>query len=712
MTNASTANSPPVSGSVRVGILHSLTGAMTASEAPLVAAVLMAIDEINAAGGVLGQAIEPVLADGASSPQGFRQAAQALLGDPAVATVFGCWTSMSRKAVLPLLEAHNRLLWYPVHYEGLEQSPWVFYTGSCLNQQVEPALDWLLGQGRRRIFLIGSDHLFPRVTHRVLKGQLRQRQGVVVGEAYMPLGATDLAEVVEAVVAAEADAVFNTLNGASNLPFYNHCRARGLSAERTPILTVSIGEQELQHIAAAAGHYACWSYFQSLETPANRAFVERFKARGAIAGANAAAHRVTSDSIEAAYTAVYLWRAAVTAAQTTATAAVRQAAYHQRWEAPGGTVLCEPNHHLQKACHVGQIQPDGQVRIVYSSPGPLYPLPWLGIERESFGAAEVVTEMLGQVSNAIQSSWELEQRSHQLEQALAQLRQEVNQRQQAEAALRAANAEITSLNRALTADNLRMGAELSVAQQLQRMVLPRPAELAAIAELDIAGFMEAAAEVGGDYYDVLSGPGGDRLTVAVGDVTGHGLESGVLMIMAQTAVRTLQALGTLAAGSLAPPSPAQRLQAINYVLYQNRLRMGSHRHLSLVLVEYSRGILTLSGQHEEALVVRASGTVERIDTLDLGYPVGLVDDIAPLVTQHTLELGVGDGLVLYTDGVTEAENSQRQLYGIERLIALLQEVWGGSAAAVQTAVIADVRSHVGNHTIYDDITLLVLKRCL
>ncbi|HZG37804.1 MAG TPA: transporter substrate-binding protein [Nodosilinea sp.] len=689
---------PAAADPIRVGVLHSLTGPMAISETSLVEAALMAIDEINQAGGVLGRPLEAVVADGASDPGGFAVAAQHLLAIDQVVTIFGGWTSMSRKAVLPVLEAHNALLWYPVHYEGLEQSPWVFYTGSCLNQQVEPALDWLLAQGKRRLFLLGSDHLFPRVTHKVVQGQLKHRQGTVVAEDYLPLGTTDFEAVVQRILAAQPDAVFNTLNGPSNLPFYNQCQAQGLSADRIPILTVSIGELELRQIgAAAAGHYACWSYFQSLQTDANQRFVAKFKQRYG-------GDRVTTDSIEAAYSQVYLWRAAVSTAQTTATDSVRQAAYHQRWEAPSGTVCCEPNHHLQKRCHVGQAQADGQFRIVYSSPGPLRPMPWLGMETQSFPAAEVVVEMLGQVSDCVQSSWELEQQSRRLEQALIQLRQEVDQRQQAEAALRAANAEITSLNQALQADNSRMSAELSVARQIQHMVLPRPEELEAIADLDIAGFMESATEVGGDYYDVLPDEQ-RRVTLAIGDVTGHGLESGVLTIMAQTAVRTLQTLG--AGHDVLDPTLV--LQTVNAVIYQNRLRMGSHRHLSLALIDYYEGRLTISGQHEEVIVVKA-GLAQRVDTLDLGYPVGLVSDVAPFVAQHSLDLAVGDGVVLYTDGITEAENSQRQLYGLDRLVATVQRAWGGTAQEIQAAVLQDVRSHVQNHTVYDDITLVVFKR--
>ncbi|MBE9111561.1 transporter substrate-binding protein [Nodosilinea sp. LEGE 07298] len=680
---------------IRIGVLHSLTGTMALSEAPLVDAALMAIAEINQTGGVLGRPLEPVIRDGGSNPEQFAAMAQALIEVDQVATVFGCWTSLSRKAMLPIFEAHRVLLWYPLQYEGLEQSPWVFYSGSCPNQQVEPALKWLLAQGKRRMYLLGGDYVFPRVTNKILKGQLHYHQGDLAGEAYMPLGATEFGAIVQDLLRLRPDVVFSTLNGDSNLAFYRQFQAAGLTPEQMPIMAMSVAEAELQLIGSAAvGHYACWSYFQSLDTPVNQRFVAEFKQRY---GANC----VASDPIQTAYTQVYLWRQAVEQAQTVASEAVRAEAYGQCWRSPSGEVCCEPNHHLQKECHIGQVQADGQFRIVYSSPERIQPLPWLGVEAESFAAAGVVVEMLGEVSRCVQYSWELEQQSRRLEETMTQLRQEVAQRQQAEAALTAANAEIISLNQALESDNSRMSAELSVARQLQQMILPKTEELAAIAHLDVAGFMESAEEIGGDYYDILQ-DSSHLITIGIGDVTGHGLESGVLMIMAQTAVRMLRALDVT--------DPVVSFNALNQVMYQNRLRMGSLRNLSLALIDYQDGRLSISGQHEEVIVVRASGTVERIDTLDLGYQVGLVEDISAFIAQHRLNLGIDDTLLLYTDGITEAENCDRRFYGLDRLIEVAQQHSTQPAAAIIAAIIADVHAHIGEHTIYDDITLVVLKR--
>lgn len=684
---------------IPIGLLYSLTGTMAISEAPLVDAALMAIAEINRAGGILGRPLAPVIQDGGSEPGQFAAMAQHLIEVDRVATVFGCWTSLSRKAVLPVFEHHQVLLWYPVQYEGLEQSPWVFYGGSCPNQQVDPALDWLLSQGKRRIYLLGSDYVFPRVANKILKGQLHP-SGDLVGEAYMPLGSTDFEAIVQKLLHLQPDAVFSTLNGDSNLAFYQQFQVAGLTPDQMPIMAMSVAETEMQRIGpAAVGHYACHSYFQSLNTPANQRFVAHFKQRYG-------ADRVTSAPIQTAYSQVYLWRQAVEQAQTVASEAVRAAAYGQCWPSPSGEVCCEPNHHLQKECHIGQAQADGQFRIVHSSPGRIQPLPWLGVESTTFPTANVVIEMLEEVSHCVQYNWELEQQSRRVESAMARLRLEVSQRQQAEAALTAANTEITSLNRTLQADNTRMSAELSVARQLQQMILPKPEELAAIAQLDIAGFTDVAEEVGGDYYDILptTNPidGSSSVTIGIGDVTGHGLESGVLMIMAQTAVRMLRALNVT--------DPVASFSALNQVIYQNRLRIGSFRNLSLVLIDYQNGKLSISGQHEELIIIRASGTIERIDTFEFGYPVGLVDNISAFIAQHHVDFGVGDTLILYTDGITEAENCDRNFYGLDRLIQVAQQHLAKSAQAMCTAIIADLYAHIGDHTIYDDITLVVLKR--
>jgi sigma-B regulation protein RsbU (phosphoserine phosphatase) len=267
-------------------------------------------------------------------------------------------------------------------------------------------------------------------------------------------------------------------------------------------------------------------------------------------------------------------------------------------------------------------------------------------------------------------------------------------------ALVGANREIQQLNDRLTQENLHMATELDITRRLQQMILPKQEELRQIEELDIAGFMQPAFHVGGDYYDVLTHEGG--VLLGIGDVTGHGLESGVLMIMVQTAVRTLLASKET--------DPVQFFTALNSAIYDNVRRMDSDRNLTLALVSYCEGLLRVSGQHEEMIVVRTGGGTERIDTIDLGFPIGLDKNISAFVNETEIRLEPGDGAVLYTDGITEAENSGGRLYGIERLCAVLSREWGRSAGEIREAVIADVRSHIGEHTVYDDITLLVLVR--
>jgi len=269
-------------------------------------------------------------------------------------------------------------------------------------------------------------------------------------------------------------------------------------------------------------------------------------------------------------------------------------------------------------------------------------------------------------------------------------------------ALVGANREIQQLNDRLTADNLSMSAELDITRRLQQMILPRHEELRQIPELDIAGFMEPAFHVGGDYYDVLTHEGG--ILFGIGDVTGHGLESGVLMIMVQTAVRTLLASKET--------DPVKFFTALNSAIYDNVQRMDSDKNLSLALVGYKDGLLRVSGQHEEMIVVRADGGIERIDTIDLGFPIGLDKDIAAFIAEIKVSLAPGDGAVLYTDGITEAADRAGRLYGMERLCAVLSREWGRSAAEIREAVIGDVRRHIGGHTVYDDITLLVMVRRL
>jgi predicted ATPase/serine phosphatase RsbU (regulator of sigma subunit)/tRNA A-37 threonylcarbamoyl transferase component Bud32 len=268
------------------------------------------------------------------------------------------------------------------------------------------------------------------------------------------------------------------------------------------------------------------------------------------------------------------------------------------------------------------------------------------------------------------------------------------------AQLAEANQEICTLNELLKKDNLRMGAELDIVKQLQQMVLPKSSELEAIEGLEIAGFMEPADEVGGDYYDVLKM--NERVKIGIGDVTGHGLESGVLMIMAQTAVRTLE--------KMKETDPVKFLDVVNQTLYDNLQRMNSPKNMSLAILDYAKGILTLSGQHEEMIVVRADGKLECIDTMELGFPIGLEAQIGDFIAQEEVRLNSGDVVVLYTDGITEAENLNKEFYGLERLCQLVVENRHNSAEEIKQVVIDDVRQHIGSQKVFDDITLVVLKQ--
>lgn len=278
--------------------------------------------------------------------------------------------------------------------------------------------------------------------------------------------------------------------------------------------------------------------------------------------------------------------------------------------------------------------------------------------------------------------------------------EDISQRKLAEIALEKANQQIIMLNAQLKEENLRMSSELAVTRKLQEMILPKDKELALIIGLDIAGFMEPAAEVGGDYYDVLQQNG--RIKIGIGDVTGHGLESGMLMIMVQTAVRTLL--------QNEETDPVRFLDTLNRTIYGNVQRMASDKNLTLSLIDYDQGKLTLSGQHEEMIVVRKNGLLERFDTIDLGFPIGLEEEIADFLSHKQVYLEVGDVVALYTDGITEAENEARQHYGVERLCEVIRQNVNDSAIAIRQAVIADLRSHIGTQKIYDDITLLVLKQ--
>lgn len=294
--------------------------------------------------------------------------------------------------------------------------------------------------------------------------------------------------------------------------------------------------------------------------------------------------------------------------------------------------------------------------------------------------------------------------AHQLQQAFADLEtanKDLEKRvEERTAELQAANDEILSLNQQLQSENLRMGAELAVAKQIQQMILPREEELSAISDLDIAGFMQPADEVGGDYYDVLSHNGG--IKIGIGDVTGHGLESGVVMLMMQTAIRTLQTHNET--------DPVKFFDTLNRTIHGNIQRMKSAKNLTLMLLDYRDGQLNLSGQHEDVIIVRSSGEIQQIDTFDLGFPLALEEDIRPFIQTMQISLDPGDVLVLHTDGITEAINDQKQQYGVERLLTVIKTHLEQSALEIRQAVIADIQHYMGTQPLRDDLTLVVLKQ--
>ncbi len=287
--------------------------------------------------------------------------------------------------------------------------------------------------------------------------------------------------------------------------------------------------------------------------------------------------------------------------------------------------------------------------------------------------------------------------SGQLQELVTQLETKVEERTEA---LKKANEEITELNKQLKTENIRMGAELAVTQQLQKMLTPKLVELAKIEDLDVAGFMEPCNEVGGDYYDVLTHANG--LKIGVGDVTGHGLESGVVMLMLQTAIRTLVEHKEV--------DPVKFMSTINRTIYHNVQRMGSEKMSTLLLADYSKGLLTVYGQHEEVIIVRENGTIEIIETQELGFPLGLEENIEAFVEKHPVHLFKDDVVVFYTDGITEAENEEGEFYGTGRLATLISRLRAGTATEICQNIVDDVKAHIGTYRVFDDITLLVMKR--
>jgi urea transport system substrate-binding protein len=373
---------------VKVGVLHSLSGTMAISETSLRDVLLFTFDEINAAGGVMGKKIEPVVVDGASNWPLFAEKAKQLLDQDKVAVTFGCWTSVSRKSVLPVFEEKKGLLFYPVQYEGEEMSPNIFYTAEAVNQQATPAVDYLLAEGKKKFYLLGSDYVYPQTTNLVLLeyllskgvpleniggGFTKDSSGKIISAGkYTPFGHTDYQQIISEIkqFAASGDAcVVSTLNGDTNVPFFKEYAAAGLDAESCPVVSFSVSEDEFRGLPASqlVGQLGCWTYFQSIKSPENAKFIKDWNAWVAKSDVPGIVKegRVTCSPMVLSYNGVYLWKAAVEKAKSFDPEKVMAALKGGiSFDGPGGTVTSQKNHHLTKNVFIGETKADGQFKIL------------------------------------------------------------------------------------------------------------------------------------------------------------------------------------------------------------------------------------------------------------------------------------------------------------------------------------------------------------
>ncbi|MDP2801644.1 MAG: urea ABC transporter substrate-binding protein [Phreatobacter sp.] len=364
---------------IKIGILHSLSGTMAISETTLKDVMLMLIEEQNKRGGVLGRKLEPVVVDPASNWPLFAEKARELITQAKVAVTFGCWTSVSRKSVLPVFEELNSILFYPVQYEGEESSPNIFYTGAAPNQQAIPAIDYLLAEGVKRFVLEGTDYVYPRTTNRILEAYLLSKgiKAEDISTNYTPFGHSDWQTRVAAIKrfgsTGVKTAVVSTVNGDANVPFYKELGNQGVKATDIPVVAFSVGEEELAGIDTKplVGHLAAWNYFQSVDTPANRDFIARWRAFKKNERA------VTNDPMEAHVIGFAMWVKAVEAAGTTDATAVRRAMIGIAVpNLTGGISTMMPNHHITKPVLIGEIQENGQIQTVWQTPGTVVAQEW------------------------------------------------------------------------------------------------------------------------------------------------------------------------------------------------------------------------------------------------------------------------------------------------------------------------------------------------
>lgn len=380
---------------INIGLLNSLSGPMAISGKTLISAMTMAIEEINANGGVLGKKINPVVEDGESRHDVYAAKAEKLILDDKVVSIFGCWTSSARKAVKEIVEKYNSLLWYPVQYEGFEESRNIIYTGSCMNQQILPAVKWAISENLcGRCLLVGSDYVFPRTANNLIKAIVSQSGGTVVSEKYFPLDSIDFQPAVEILLNENVDIIFNTINGESNIAFFKTLSKANLNSGTVPVMSFSLSEMEQAYIKEEGfGHYSCWNYFRDIDSDANRAFIEKYEARFEESVP-------VSAPVVNSYSQIFLWKKIVESCGSFDTADILKTAPGTSFDSPEGVIEILPNHHTRHKALIGRADKNGLFRVISES-SVIDPEPWLGIDKSSGPYVGIIMDALRNYSEEL-----------------------------------------------------------------------------------------------------------------------------------------------------------------------------------------------------------------------------------------------------------------------------------------------------------------------
>jgi PAS domain S-box-containing protein len=418
--------------SIQVGIMHFLSGVSKSRETLVKEVTLMAIAEINQSGGILGKTIEPIVLDIAEPKSNISAQTRHLLVDLGLKHLFGLSASTLRKKVIPILEKHQAQLWYPYACEGLELSKNVFYMGACPNQVVQPAINWLLQHKGKRLFLIGTDGTYSRTLSKIIRAQIKQQNGFLIFEEYIPVDQFDYQECISKIKHIAPDAVISTLTPEHSSSFLCAYAAAGLRANNQPVLSMRLSDVELQQISqqicdheqdglemsSLSGHLASANYFHCLDNPQNQDFLR--KANIWFGYDPESQSLATNAAMQTAYTQIFFWKQAVEAAQSFDVVAIREAAYNQSYAAPAGEIICDRNHYIWTACHIAEITSIGKLEIIHTI-APIQPLPWLGAEELNLNNSNIMIEMLAEIAQGIQQSWQLENDTQELESQIAQL---------------------------------------------------------------------------------------------------------------------------------------------------------------------------------------------------------------------------------------------------------------------------------------------------